>query len=569
LPVSKKLALEIFTIELFHLSAILIFLSFSIYIYFRSKKSPVLFSYLAVGAMIMIWMVSKVLKTLSPNEGLRWFFIVTQYIGVDFLGYSVVVFAMTYRKDAFPKIKNMLIWAIPPLITFLLVLTNPLHMKFYSYYDFYKDRFGPLFYPAQIIQYGYLFTGIILLSKGYTDQPAFKGKKNWARLFACATLVPVFVNIYYILFKLSVFKWIFPFPVFDFTPIACTIALIFFMIPALRFRFFDISPMSYNRYFNEMPQGVVFMDRNGNLYNGNNTFCTMFNQNGSVMNINVFLNGVNLANDEHKQDFLRFVNEFKSSEGFEMNMNTSVYKVSKKFLKKGRLMLVFTDIKDAVRYRTQLLSQREELLVANSKLDKLAENTREIAITQTKSQIAQNMHDILGHSLTVVIGTTELAAAEEEVYEAQKKISRVGELLSNSLKDLQNTFISGETSWGQTSLTKAINHLKNESIEMDFVIYGNPYELSGSKTEAVFRMCQEAVTNSIRHGRAKNIHIILRYKPEEIEVFAIDDGRGCAEINKNYGLTGIEERIKAVCGEVNFGSDGESGFTIHAKIPKS
>lgn len=514
-------------------------------------------------------MVSKVLKTLSPNEGLRWFFIVTQYIGVDFLGYSVVVFAMTYRKDAFPKIKNMLIWAIPPLITFLLVLTNPLHMKFYSYYDFYKDRFGPLFYPAQIIQYGYLFTGIILLSKGYTDQPAFKGKKNWARLFACATLVPVFVNIYYILFKLSVFKWIFPFPVFDFTPIACTIALIFFMIPALRFRFFDISPMSYNRYFNEMPQGVVFMDRNGNLYNGNNTFCTMFNQNGSVMNINVFLNGVNLANDEHKQDFLRFVNEFKSSEGFEMNMNTSVYKVSKKFLKKGRLMLVFTDIKDAVRYRTQLLSQREELLVANSKLDKLAENTREIAITQTKSQIAQNMHDILGHSLTVVIGTTELAAAEEEVYEAQKKISRVGELLSNSLKDLQNTFISGETSWGQTSLTKAINHLKNESIEMDFVIYGNPYELSGSKTEAVFRMCQEAVTNSIRHGRAKNIHIILRYKPEEIEVFAIDDGRGCAEINKNYGLTGIEERIKAVCGEVNFGSDGESGFTIHAKIPKS
>lgn len=569
MPVSKKLALEIFTIELFHLSAILIFLSFSIYIYFRSKKSPVLFSYLAVGAMIMIWMVSKVLKTLSPNEGLRWFFIVTQYIGVDFLGYSVVVFAMTYRKDAFPKIKNMLIWAIPPLITFLLVLTNPLHMKFYSYYDFYKDRFGPLFYPAQIIQYGYLFTGIILLSKGYTDQPAFKGKKNWARLFACATLVPVFVNIYYILFKLSVFKWIFPFPVFDFTPIACTIALIFFMIPALRFRFFDISPMSYNRYFNEMPQGVVFMDRNGNLYNGNNTFCTMFNQNGSVMNINVFLNGVNLANDEHKQDFLRFVNEFKSSEGFEMNMNTSVYKVSKKFLKKGRLMLVFTDIKDAVRYRTQLLSQREELLVANSKLDKLAENTREIAITQTKSQIAQNMHDILGHSLTVVIGTTELAAAEEEVYEAQKKISRVGELLSNSLKDLQNTFISGETSWGQTSLTKAINHLKNESIEMDFVIYGNPYELSGSKTEAVFRMCQEAVTNSIRHGRAKNIHIILRYKPEEIEVFAIDDGRGCAEINKNYGLTGIEERIKAVCGEVNFGSDGESGFTIHAKIPKS
>jgi signal transduction histidine kinase len=317
-----------------------------------------------------------------------------------------------------------------------------------------------------------------------------------------------------------------------------------------------------------MPQGVVFLGRNGCLYNGNRTFYSMFNLQHTVLDINDFLKTINFSDNENKSEFLEFIKDIDCNGYFEMNITSSVIKISKKPIKKDRLMLVFTDIKDVVRYRGQLLKQREELLLTNRKLDKLAENTREIAITKTKTQIAQNMHDILGHSLTVVIGTTELAASESDMHEAQKKISRVGELLSSSLKDLRNTFAGSETIWAQTSLTKAIEHLKNDNIDIDFVVYGNLYELNSDKTEAVFRMCQEAVTNSIRHGKAKNIHILLRYKPEEVEVFAIDDGQGCNEINKSYGLVGIETRIKEVSGDVSFGSDGESGFTIRARVSR-
>jgi signal transduction histidine kinase len=52
-----------------------------------------------------------------------------------------------------------------------------------------------------------------------------------------------------------------------------------------------------------------------------------------------------------------------------------------------------------------------------------------------------------------------------------------------------------------------------------------------------------------------------------VEVFVIDNGTGCHHILKSYGLLGIEMRFEALGGKVHFGSDGEHGFTIHAKMP--
>lgn len=182
--------------------------------------------------------------------------------------------------------------------------------------------------------------------------------------------------------------------------------------------------------------------------------------------------------------------------------------------------------------------------------------------------INQCLHDILGHSLTVVIGTAEIAA-EETARQAKRKAVQIEELLTGSLNDLRNTFSGKEMQWGQTSLTKAIGYLKNESIHVDINIHGNAYELTGIQTEALYRLCQEAITNSIRHGKSKSIHLILRYHPQSVEIYAVDNGAGCKDIKKSYGLSGIEDRFTSLCGSVSFASDGESGFTIHGSLPRN
>jgi signal transduction histidine kinase len=182
--------------------------------------------------------------------------------------------------------------------------------------------------------------------------------------------------------------------------------------------------------------------------------------------------------------------------------------------------------------------------------------------------MAQNVHDILGHSLTVVIGTAELAASDD-AHGAMQKTLQIEELLTGSLNDLKNALDGKGTRWGETSLIKAIQHLKNEKITVSIQTQGKTYELSTAQTEAVYRLCQEAVTNAIKHGKASHIYLILRFSAHVFEIYAVDNGVGCHDIKKSYGLEGIEKRVNALAGTASFVSDGESGFTIHAELPIS
>ncbi len=567
MDVSDKLAFEIYTISIFHIIALILIFSFSLYIFFRARKTPLLYSYLTVVSMIVLWMLSKLLKTVAPSIELRWFFIVTQYFGVDFLGVSLVVFAYIYTTEEVPSVKKLVLWTVLPVLSFLIVLSNPIHMGFYSYFDFYKDRFGPLFYPTQIIQYTYLLIGIIMLSHNFTKQYSFRRKKGFGVFFAAISLLPLIANFYYILFKLNVLSWWLPFPVFDFTPIAGSVALIIFMIPALTFRFFDMSPVSYGRLFEIMPQGIVFMNNKRVLYGGNKAFYEMFTLKANTIGLNAFIHNKLDLNESEHNDFLSFISADQSV-GLELKLqNGKVCRITRGYHKSGNIILCFADITKTKQNFALLEQQNTELSEVNQRLDKMAEKIRVLAITKTKSRMAQNVHDILGHSLTVVIGTVELAVTDEDDDMAKAKLEQAEELLSGSLNDLRGSFSGGEYKSGQTSLTSAIEHLKNENIRVDFIVHGSVFELKGAITEAIFRLCQEAVTNAIKHGKAESIHIILRYKPRLVEVFVVDNGLGCGEIVKNYGLRGIEERFSALSGSVEFGSDGEKGFSIHGIIP--
>ena len=103
--------------------------------------------------------------------------------------------------------------------------------------------------------------------------------------------------------------------------------------------------------------------------------------------------------------------------------------------------------------------------------------------------------------------------------------------------------------------------------DLTLTIQGESSELPHQISEAVIRLCQEAVTNAIRHGKAEKINIILRFSVNQLEIYILDNGIGCSDIKKGFGLLGMEERIVSdLKGVLNFGSL-EGGFTIRAVIP--
>ena len=564
MPVSDKLAYEIYIILLFHIPAIVILVSFCAYLCQKAKKNLVRSSFLSLAFMLLIWMVSKVMKTVSPNESIRWFFIVTQYLGVQFMGYFLVLFARVYTKDRMPALRTRIVLAILPALSFLVVATNPLHMMFYSYYDFYKDRFGPLFIPIQSIQYLYLLSGIMMLAPNYTHQPGFKGRVIWARFFAVVTMIPLLANAYYILFKLDVFPWIFSIPVFDFSPIAGTVALLLFVIPALQFRFFEISPISHKQIIRQMLTGIVFVTKKNNLYSPNQAFLNMF-QSYELTSDKESLFAV-AATQQNREQFVCFFEEQKEGSFALETKDQHYYMVKQQWVDKKNRVFAFSDTTEIVKMKNKLKEKNKDLQELNAELQVLSSKAAELSATRIKAAVAQNIHDILGHSLTVALCTADMALFEKEESAILEKLDLMMNLLNRSLEDLKNTVHGNPINLKDTTLIKAIQELSSPKIAVNLVLQGTPYELNKEKTEALFRTCQEAITNAIRHGKAEKIHMFLRFYPEKVELFMIDDGVGCKEIHKNIGLTGMETRIKNLKGSIHFGSDGIQGFHIYVKI---
>lgn len=568
MKISQNLALEIYTIELFHLLALLLILGFTYYIFLKTKKTALFYSYAAVVAMLSLWMVSKILKTVAPNESLRWFFIVSQYFGIQFLGLTVIFFAVYLKKDRLIHRKQLLLLSIFPALGFFVVLTNPFHYGFYSYYDFYQDAFGILFYPITAIVYLYLFTGIIMLSQKFTHQQQFINRIFAARCFAVVILFAVFGNIYYLLVKLTEMPFVFSFPFFDFTPITSAIALMLFILPAYKYRFLDLTPIAYRHVFDQMPDGIVFLKNGSYLHTPNASFKSMFGKSFHGSTVEAFLQGLNFVHPEDAENLASFLNSKpKESDFFLLQLNSFMcYKVYIGNTKKKQTILRFKEFSNQIRLKQQIEQDRQALAQKKKHLEQLGETSKELAITQAHNKVSQDLHDILGHSLTVVMNIADLASTTKVPEKANEKLDQIHKLLSSSISDLKHS-LTGKSTLRHTTLIKAIQSLSNDAIALDLSIQGNLRELNSRQTEAIFRICQEAITNAIKHGTAQNILINLRFKIDELECYIIDDGVGCDSIQKGFGIKGIIRRIAEIDGRIVLGSDGEKGFHIHFSLP--
>lgn len=544
MPINDLQAYQIYVIIFSNLLCAIALFAFSYFVYLKAKKTHLLKCYIGIVLSIQFWMVSKVFKSVAPNLGLRWTFVVLQYLGVAFLSYTLVIFAFTFYKKRLPYKKNLILLSLFPILFFLTVFTNPLHMGFYSYFDFYRDRFGRLFYPIQIINYTYMFVAVYFLVKGSSRDKENHHSSLWGKLLALLTLLSLSINFYYILFKIDLLPWIFPFPVFDITPIAISISLFLFMLSVLKFHFFDIGPISYYQSFTQSHLGIGIFHKNYKLFKTNQAF-------------NHFVT----------EDLFKIIHEkTKDCQSLLVNLNKKYYMVRKKDLGSNAFVLFIEDQTTFHKNLEALKKQGAILKAYPQTIADLQKQKKALALTKAKSLIAQNMHDILGHSLTVVIGYCEWIIKENSKKNAQDKILNVKELLMSSLNDLKNSFDVDFHTYEDDCLLDRIKQLKNDQIELDFQTQGEICPLKGHQSDCLYRLCQEGITNAIKHGNASKITFILRFHSKMIEFYIIDNGHGCSKIEKNYGLKGIEERIKNLNGDVIFGSDGEKGFAIKGYI---
>ncbi|MDF2612288.1 MAG: Sensor histidine kinase [Clostridia bacterium] len=237
--------------------------------------------------------------------------------------------------------------------------------------------------------------------------------------------------------------------------------------------------------------------------------------------------------------------------------------------------LVFLLLQAKIKENKIYLELNNQLKVANEKLENYAKESEQIAKMKERNRLAREIHDILGHSLTGIAtgleASIELLEVNFEV--AKNQLFKIQEIAKKGLVDVRRSVKELKIdAIEKYELIPAIEKLIEErnqfsNTNVTLVIEGEVMRMNADEEQTIYRVVQESVTNAIRHGKAHHIWVKISFGYYQLDIVITDDGVGCGEISKGFGLTHIEERIKMLNGTVEFNSTTDGGFTTKLLIP--
>ena len=189
-----------------------------------------------------------------------------------------------------------------------------------------------------------------------------------------------------------------------------------------------------------------------------------------------------------------------------------------------------------------------------------------LAALAERERIGRDLHDLLGHTLSVIAIKSELAArlAERDPGAARVEIEDVERIAREALGQVRGA-VAGMRAMGlKAELANA--RLALGAVEVDFD-YACSEEPMHAEIETVFALAlREAVTNIVRHARARRVEARLARDGERVVLAVRDDGRGGARLDGN-GLTGMRERVEALGGSLSLVSLAGQGTLLEIRLP--
>ncbi|MFC0529528.1 sensor histidine kinase [Phytohabitans kaempferiae] len=208
------------------------------------------------------------------------------------------------------------------------------------------------------------------------------------------------------------------------------------------------------------------------------------------------------------------------------------------------------------RMRRELAEAHVELQAASVLL---SESTR----TAERLRISRELHDLIGHQLTVL--TLELETARHlEGAASRTHVERANLVARELLGGVRATV--GQMRTETPDLEQALRRTAGDLPGLDVSIDVSPtVRVDEEKNAAFVRATQEIVTNTIRHAGARELWISVTADAQGTVLEARDDGRGAREPVLGNGLRGLRERFQALGGDLAI--DGGNGFRVTARVP--
>jgi signal transduction histidine kinase len=226
-----------------------------------------------------------------------------------------------------------------------------------------------------------------------------------------------------------------------------------------------------------------------------------------------------------------------------------------------------------VRTRTRLT---EELHEAAVQAQEAHEEEVARAAADERRRIAREMHDVVAHSVSVMVvqaggGRRILERDPARAVDAAAHIEEVGRAALTEMRRLLGVLHHSDERAPQPTMRELdalVERTRAAGLPVSLTVEGEPRSLPAGKDLAAYRVVQEALTNAIKHAGAAPTEVTVRWEPSHLELEIVDDGiHGTNGDGGGHGLVGMEERVRLYDGELRTGRRAGGGFEVVARLP--
>lgn len=217
---------------------------------------------------------------------------------------------------------------------------------------------------------------------------------------------------------------------------------------------------------------------------------------------------------------------------------------------------------------------RSELGEAHQELQRYAERVHDLAVAEERVRMARELHDSVGHHLTVIkVGLENAerwhdrdpAAARDDIRQAKTLTGEALHEIRRVVRALRPAQLDGAR--GSAALRELARSFDGTGLAVEVTVDGEERELDETRETALFRALQESLTNALRHSGGSRVAVRLGFTPETVKLSVTDDGHGTGEAVHGFGLTSLADRIREAGGVMRAGNTG-GGFRVCVDLPE-
>jgi signal transduction histidine kinase len=217
-----------------------------------------------------------------------------------------------------------------------------------------------------------------------------------------------------------------------------------------------------------------------------------------------------------------------------------------------------------------------ELGDAYRKLRDYAAKVEDLATIKERNRLAREIHDSLGHYLTVVNVQIEAARAvlDSDRPRALDGLRKAQLLTQEGLAEVRRSVAALRASPTESrplpeALAELVDECRAAGIDAELTVNNDPRALTPQAELTLYRAAQEGLTNVRKHARASRAHVTLEYGSDKLTRLVVEDnGVGGHETDGGFGLLGVRERAQLLGGEVRVSSAPGQGLRLEVELPE-